>query len=306
MTNEKKLKIVWNNDNEKLLIDWADKAMCFRWLHAASCAKYNRWNIGFTIPIIIISTCTGTANFSQDKIPINLRDIAAMIIGFFNIVAAILTTVHKFFKVTELSESHRLAAISWDKLYRRIKVELAQNPNYRSDAKDCLMVTQSEYDNLIDSSPYIETDIIKKFHFTFSGVKYDKCLCCCYKVKEKKSDSLNKFAIERIMKAKNVRKPVICDDIESIRDYLYSNDLNLHHRNKKYLFNFMTDDNIVVLSDLDNEGKQKEEPVQEPAVQESAVQESVQEPAVQESVQQEEEDNEGDIELGTGGNTENI
>ena len=92
MTNEKEVKIVWNSDHEKLLVDWADKAMCFRWLHAASCAKYNRWNIGFTIPIIIISTCTGTANFSQDKIPINLRDMAAMIIGFFNIIAAILTT----------------------------------------------------------------------------------------------------------------------------------------------------------------------------------------------------------------------
>ena len=257
MTNEKEVKIVWNSDHEKLLVDWADKAMCFRWLHAASCSKYNSWNIKFTIPIIIISTCTGTANFSQDKIPMDYRDMAAMIIGFFNIVAAILTTVHKFFKVTELSESHRLASISWDKLYRRIKVELAQSPKHRSDAKDCIMVTQSEYDNLIDSSPYIETDIIKKFHYTFSGVKYDKCLCCCYKMKEKKVDSLNKFILERIMKAKNVKKPVICDDIESIRDYLYSNNLSIHNSNKKYLFNFMTDDNVVVLSELDNEGKQQ-------------------------------------------------
>ena len=299
MPENKIVKMDWNNEHEKLLVEWADKAMCFRWLHAASCAKYNSWNIRFTIPIIIISTCTGTANFSQDKIPMDYRDMAAMIIGFFNIVAAILTTVHKFFKVTELSESHRLAAISWDKLYRKIKVELAQSPKYRTDAKDCIMVTQSEYDNLIDSSPYIESDIIKKFHYTFSGVKYDKCLCCCYKMKEKKVDSLNKFVIERIMKAKNVKKPVICDDIESIREYLYSSGLSIqHHSNKKYLFNFMTDDNVVVLSDLDNEGKQQEEPVQQ---EESEEQE---EPVQQE--ESEEQVNEGDIELGTGGNTEII
>ena len=73
----------WKKEHESILIDWADKAMCFRWLHARSCSKYNYWNIWFTIPIIIISTTTGTANFSQDKIASQYRDFAAMTIGFF-------------------------------------------------------------------------------------------------------------------------------------------------------------------------------------------------------------------------------
>lgn len=214
---------IWSEDTEKLLIDWADKSMCFRWLHSKSCAKYNKWNIWFTIPIIIISTSTGTANFSQNKISLQYRDYVAMIIGFFNITAAILTTIHKFFKVTELSESHRLSSISWDKFYRKIKVQLAQDPDYRTDAKNFLLVCQSEYDNLIDSSPYIEYDIIKEFHKTFYGIKYTNC-CGYIEIENKKFKDDDFFNTNRIELAKTIKKPVICDDIESIRDYLFTNE----------------------------------------------------------------------------------
>lgn len=224
ISNKKDIDInIWSEDTENILIDWADKSMCFRWLHARSCAKYNYWNIWFTLPIIIISTTTGTANFSQDKIASQYRDYAAMTIGFFNIVAAILTTVHKFFKVTELSESHRLSSISWDKFYRKIKVQLAQDPDNREDPKNFILVCQNEYDNLIDSSPYIEQDIVKEFHKTFDGIYYSYSYCCCKTtVKNKKIKKDDEFNKTRIELAKSIKKPVICDDMESVRDYLFS------------------------------------------------------------------------------------
>ena len=61
--------VEWNEHHEKILIDWADKATCYKWLHEKSqyeFAKKSRW---FTIPVIIMSTLTGTANFAQDRIP---------------------------------------------------------------------------------------------------------------------------------------------------------------------------------------------------------------------------------------------
>tara|TARA_Y100001970_G_C14249289_1_gene870598 strand:+ start:1388 stop:2368 length:981 start_codon:yes stop_codon:yes gene_type:complete len=224
LINNKNINItIWNEETEKLLVDWADKAMCFRWLHSKSCSKYNSWNIWFTIPIIIISTSTGTANFSQDKINESFRDYAAMIIGFFNIVAAILTTIHKFFKVTELSEAHRIASIAWDKFYRKIKIQLAQDPDNRDSTKDFILICQSEYDNLIDSTPYIEPDIIKSFHKTFSGVTFEKWCCKTY-IKENNIENMNKHELRRVELAKIMKKPVICDDLESIKDFLFSKD----------------------------------------------------------------------------------
>ena len=120
------IKIQWTSEHEEILIDWADKAMCFRWLHAKSNQKYSCMNAWFTIPVIVMSTLTGTANFATNRFEENARTTAAMLIGGVNIVAGILTTVQQFLKITELNEAHRVASISWDKFYRNIKVELAK------------------------------------------------------------------------------------------------------------------------------------------------------------------------------------
>ena len=63
-----KKNIEWTSDHERILIEWADKAMCYRWMHAKANTMYTKLNIMFTIPVIIISTLTGTANFAQDRV----------------------------------------------------------------------------------------------------------------------------------------------------------------------------------------------------------------------------------------------
>ena len=91
----KNMKILkWTQEHENILIDWADKAMCFRWLHAKSNQIYARLNAWFTIPVIIMSTLTGTANFAQDRFPESAKNYASMAIGTVNIFAGILTTIN--------------------------------------------------------------------------------------------------------------------------------------------------------------------------------------------------------------------
>ena len=57
----------WQPQHTKILIDWADKAMCYRWLHTKCTHKYTLANAWFTIPVIIISTLTGVGNFAQER-----------------------------------------------------------------------------------------------------------------------------------------------------------------------------------------------------------------------------------------------
>ena len=64
-----KRKTEWTPDHETILVEWADKAMCYRWLHTRANAMYNTLNAFYTVPVIIISTLTGTANFAQDRVP---------------------------------------------------------------------------------------------------------------------------------------------------------------------------------------------------------------------------------------------
>ena len=159
--------IEWTPEHEQILIEWADKAMCYRWLHAKANVMYSTLNAWYTIPVIIISTLTGTANFAQERVPLKYQNFFVMIVGGFNIMAGIITTVQQFLKITQLNESHRVSSIAWDKFYRNIKIELAKHPSERIDPKQMLKMSKEEFDRLIETSPNIPEKIVQQFKLNF-------------------------------------------------------------------------------------------------------------------------------------------
>lgn len=162
----------WKTEHENILIEWADKAMCYRWLHARSHQKFASVNTWFTIPVIIMSTLTGTANFAQDKIDEQYRPYAQMGIGAVNIFAGILTTIQQFLKIAELNEAHRVSSISWDKFYRNIKIELAKSREERMGVVHMLKLSKEEFDRLMETSPTINENVITLFNQKFPKKKF--------------------------------------------------------------------------------------------------------------------------------------
>jgi len=161
--------IEWTIEHEKILIEWADKAMCYRWLHSKANALYSSLNAWYTIPVIVISTLTGTANFAQERVPINYQNYFVMVVGSFNILAGIITTIQQFLKITQLNESHRVSSIAWDKFYRNIKIELAKHPLERIEPKQMLKMNKDEFDRLMETSPNIPEKIINQFKINFNS-----------------------------------------------------------------------------------------------------------------------------------------
>ena len=196
--------IVWTKDHEKILIDWGDKAMCYRRLHAKSHNIYNRINAYFTIPVIIMSTLTGTANFAQDRVPEAYRGYYSMGIGFVNILAGIITTIQQFLKISELNEAHRVSSISWDKFYRKIRVELSKPYEERQVVYDFLKSCTEEFDRLMETSPNIDKNVIQLFEQTFNHPNI-------YDNKRKMFEQL--------------KKPEICDSLESVSVSLFQEDI---------------------------------------------------------------------------------
>ena len=167
-------EIEWTIDHEDILIEWADKAMCFRWLHSRAHALYSKLNYNYTIPVIVISTLTGTANFAQDRVPVAYQGYFVMIVGGFNILAGIITTIQQFLKITQLNEAHRVSGIAWDKFYRNIKIELARHPDERMHVNQILKMCKEEFDRLMETSPNIPDEIIKEFKNKFKdSLEYD-------------------------------------------------------------------------------------------------------------------------------------
>jgi hypothetical protein len=163
--------VEWTPEHEKILIEWADKAMCYRWLHSKANAMFSSLNAWYTIPVIIISTLTGTANFAQERVPLAYQGYFSMIVGGFNILAGIITTIQQFLKVTQLNEAHRVSSIAWDKFYRNIKIELAKHPSERIDVRHMIKMSKEEFDRLMETSPSVPENIILSFKTNFTEQK---------------------------------------------------------------------------------------------------------------------------------------
>ena len=169
---KEKLKIKednkWTLEQEELLAEWAEKAACYRWLHNKAEKQYRCRNYAFTIPVIIFSTLTGTANFAMDSfVPEEQKKMAMGIVGGVNIFAGIMSTLQNFLRYAELMEGHRSSGVSWSKFSRNITVELALDEKRRKPAGDFLKVCRAEFDRLIEQSPSIDEKIIKLFDFQF-------------------------------------------------------------------------------------------------------------------------------------------
>ena len=200
-------KVEWKKEHEKILVEWADKAMCYRWLHGKSHQSYSIQHAWYTIPVIIMSTLTGTANFAQDKIPLEYKSVAQMSIGAINIFAGILTTISQFLKIGELNESHRVSSISWDKFYRNIKVELSKSPQQRMNVNQMIKIYREEFDRLMETSPSINSNTIELFKKTFSSKKNIEAI----------SDKKNQLYLNFM----HISKPEICDELISTDSFIY-------------------------------------------------------------------------------------
>ena len=200
--------IPWTEAHENILVEWADKALCYRWLHSKAHQQYTTSNTWYTIPVIIMSTLTGTANFAQDKFPESIRSYATMGIGAVNIFAGILTTISQFLKISELNEAHRVSSISWDKFYRNIKVELAKSPDERIPVLQMLKIYKEEFDRLMETSPAISDSVTDLFQNTFTG-----------------GEQLGDIPEEQLSRKQKLftalKKPEICDELVSCKEYVF-------------------------------------------------------------------------------------
>lgn len=154
----------WHDQHLFLLKEFSEVSAGYRWLHYYSHIRYKIKNYCYMIPVIIMSTITGTANFAQSQIPSSFLNYYPLVVGFINILCAILTTIYQFTKISELMESHRLSYIHYGKLSRNIDVILNLPMEYRKvSGESFLKECKSELDKLIDSSQTIPRDLVNKY-----------------------------------------------------------------------------------------------------------------------------------------------
>ena len=156
--------VAWSEQEEYLLSLWADRALCYKLMHESAQQIYKRHHMWFSIPVIILSTVTGTANVAISAyVPTAYQGIAQLIIGAINLFGGALSTLQNYFRSSEKCEAHRHASVSWGKLYRSIFVELSVARAKRRPVVDFVRVCRTDYDRLTEGSPSLSHDVRAAF-----------------------------------------------------------------------------------------------------------------------------------------------
>jgi hypothetical protein len=150
----------WHPQQMKLLKKWAEIAAGYSWMHEKAYAQFKVKHRWYMMPISILSTITGTANFAQSSFPAAMQSYIAQLIGGVNLITAIMTGIYQFLKIAENMESYRVASISYGKLSRFISTELSIPIKDREvSGAECVKTTRAELDELISKSPSIPQKI---------------------------------------------------------------------------------------------------------------------------------------------------
>jgi len=192
--SKKKFHNGWTAEIEKLMAEWADKAITYRWMHERTERIFASKDLGFMFPVIILSTVTGAANFALDSIieDPDYKKYAQLGLGGLSILTGIISTIANRLGYGSRSEAHKGAAIHWGKFQRLIAIELSLHPNERLDCMAFLKMCRSELDRMIEQSPTIPQPVIDECRVEFK--KYPK-----------------------------VRKPEIVGDIDTTHIYVDTN-----------------------------------------------------------------------------------
>lgn len=164
MSEEINMDEMWNEYHENILRQWGEASACYRYMHHRSFLMYKKLSLRFNLPVIVLSTITGTANFAQSTLPVSIQPAAPSIIGGLNLVAGLIATIMQFLKVNELMENHRTSALGHGSLSRNIRLQLAlPREERKKEGLKFVEECKATYDSLLEQCPAIPKKILLNF-----------------------------------------------------------------------------------------------------------------------------------------------
>ena len=158
--------IFYNNDLEQLLAQSAEECESLGILHLASYEKYNKLSNIINIPVIILSSGIGFIT----GIDLNY-DRMNIILGIGSVFVGIIKSVDSYFQLGKRAESHRMCALQYTQINKKLQIELSLCREQRQTAKDMLSIIKTDIKNLQDISPVIDQEIIKEYNLKYGKYK---------------------------------------------------------------------------------------------------------------------------------------
>ena len=158
--------ISWSPVLEAYFAETGEKAAGRAWLHAKAETLYGRRRTFIDLPVAIGSGAIAFLNAGSTSLFEDAK-IASIYLGIASFIVGTMNSVGSYFGWAKRSEGHRIAALSYAKLHRFLRVELGLPRSERMRPGDLLKMIKQEIDRLAETSPPIPEGIKKEFKAKF-------------------------------------------------------------------------------------------------------------------------------------------
>jgi hypothetical protein len=145
----------WDDRVDARYREWLKRVRAAEYGHRRGADSHQRRHLMLGIPVVVLSTMVGTSAFASlqdERIGFVGLRIAVGVIGT---LAAVLSSLQTFLGYAQRSERHRVAAIRYETLRRKMEHTLAAPRENRRDAQAELASVRERMDKYGKESPQI-------------------------------------------------------------------------------------------------------------------------------------------------------
>jgi hypothetical protein len=150
---------MWNDDNERVLQAWGQKAQYYSVLNEQTAALYSRRDRWFGLPLVILGSITTSTMFIGNDCT---NDYKTIISGVLSMCCTMLTAFGKFFAYGELKLQFTHTAQMYDSVVLDIQEQLSRPRAEREDAHTFMATIKSTLSQLKKSAEIPHT-VFKKY-----------------------------------------------------------------------------------------------------------------------------------------------
>lgn len=147
----------WTGSVEAEVRALGEKSSVMRILHRSEARRLKKRDNSVLLPAIGLQIVSAALQSSTTS------EIITSALPWLSITSAVLMGVSKHMRMSERSELHTSASISFGVLYRYVSGLLARPPGARIDAEKALEYVKSQYDSAYNQCPVVSQSIVVEF-----------------------------------------------------------------------------------------------------------------------------------------------
>jgi len=164
----------WSSALETLIAQEGERCRGYSILHQKSEAYYSKRANWIAIPVIVLSTLSGTASVGSSSLFAGETQISSIVIGLVSISVGVMNTISSYYSFARKAEAHRIAYLHYNKLFQSVSIELALPRQERIEPEVLLKDMRVQMERLAETTPTPPDVILDDFSKRFKD--YDKSI----------------------------------------------------------------------------------------------------------------------------------